>query len=84
MRARVPVRNALAIGGFHKVLVHRTWWSVIQKNIIRIKFESHYLTSICHCVISSWDLVKPKNITKIFLNEMCKNIPIPGILMPCK
>ena len=49
------------MGSTHKVPVQRTWWSVIQNNLIRIQFESHYLTSICHCVISSWDLVKPKN-----------------------
>ena len=24
------------IGGFHKVPVQRTWWSVMQKNLIRI------------------------------------------------
>ena len=38
------------------------WWPVIQKNLIRILFESHYLISIRHCVISSWDFVKPKNL----------------------
>ena len=29
------------IGGFHKVPAHRTWWSVIQKNLIKTSFESH-------------------------------------------
>ena len=46
--------NYDAIGaGFHKVQVQRTWWTVIQKNLIRIQFESHYLTG--HCVICSRD-----------------------------
>ena len=64
--------NWHCIGGFHKVLVQRTRWSVIQKNLIRICFESHYLTSICHCVISSWDLVKPKNLN--FFCDLIVNI----------
>ena len=33
----------------------------LYKRISLESFESHYLTSIFHCVISSWDLVKPKN-----------------------
>ena len=29
------VCNYNPVGGFHKVPVQRTWWSVIQKNLIR-------------------------------------------------
>ena len=29
------VQQDNAIGGFHKVPVQRTWWSVVQKNLIR-------------------------------------------------
>ena len=28
--------NCFAIGGIQKAPVQRTWWSVIQKNLIRI------------------------------------------------
>ena len=28
--------EGVVIGGFHKVPIQGTWWSVIQKNLIRI------------------------------------------------
>ena len=66
---RFSCNKLLPIGGIHKVPVQRTWWSVIQKNLIRIYFESHYLISTCHCVISSRDLVKPKNDQHLMVNQ---------------
>ena len=32
-----------AIGGFHKDPVQRTWWSVIQKNLIKVHMKRNFL-----------------------------------------